>query len=337
MYNSLHSGDAGDCVASLPICKALGEVNFLVDDRPVTKSILAPHRFNSIKPLIESQPYITKFDRHRGEHIDYDFSTFRDGGLEYGKNLMELQASWVKVPVTDDPWMELEPDHAFDGAIIINRSPRHNNPWFPWEKLIDHFEKDIVFVGLREEHEALQRFTGRTLRYHPTSDLLQVGRMIAASKLFIGNQSCALNIAIALGKRFVCEFSIAAADVIYKRPESFYVPDGMIENLVVEGYEPFNSPVSLPDQEIDITVTPPGGKWIVRSSDGTEHTDINGRKLISKANEYEKARNLPLTTIRELTRQSLERWPRWNRSSYANYVTDRANAIRGFVARKNAG
>lgn len=330
------SGDHGDIIASLAVCKSAGHGEYYVFDRPITKSILAPHRFYAIKPLLESQSYISRFDQHRGEHIDHDFSTFREGGLDWGLSLAELQARWVKVPITEDPWMELDSNHEYDGAIIVNRSPRHNNPWFPWKDIINHFSKDIVFVGLREEHRALEELTGASIRYIPTSDLLQVGRMIAASKLFIGNQSCALNIAIALGKRFVCENSLMAADVIYRRPDSFYVPDGKIVNLEVEGYEPFNSGISLPDQEVDLNVTPPGGMWIVRSSDGTEHRDLNGRTLLKIANAYENARNLPVTTIKELTAQSLGRWPRWNRSSYSNHLHEKARSIREIVSRKNS-
>lgn len=329
-------GDIGDEIYAMPIARALGKASFLVFDSPQCKSITTPARFNSVKPLIESQPYVERFDLWKGEPVDYDAASFRSAGLPFGENLCKIQSDYIGVKVSEEPWLEVEPNKEYVDKIVVARSPRHQNPYFPWNKLVAHYHESMVFIGLRSEYVEFSVMTGYGIPYRPTQDLLEAAQIIEASKLFIGNQSSPLAIAIGLGKRAVIECSLSAVDTVFRRPDSRWVVDGKIDNLCVEGHEPFSCDVQLPAKEVDFLSSPPGGQWHVKSSDGTEHKDFMVKKLVHKANEYEKSCNLPLTTRQDITNYMLQIHPRWNRSNYSNAIHDTAKSIRELVERVNS-
>lgn len=305
-------------MAAMPIARALGSASFLVFDSPYCKPITPIGRFDVIKPLIESQPYVERFDRwDRREQITHDTASFRDGGLEWGVNLCDLQARWVKVPVDQSPWLTVDKNPAYEGAIVVNRSPRHQSEMFPWREFVDHCGKDIVFIGLASEHRDFCNETGHSVKYVPTKNLLEAAQIIQASRLYAGNQSSCLNIAIGLGKRYVCEPSLTAMDCLYNR-DGYYCFDGSFDNYEVEGYTPFSTPNRLGDRDIDFSISPPNQFWIATSPDGTEHKALNYRQVLESANRHERMHGLPLTTPKELTRQMLDRYPMFGASSHVN-------------------
>lgn len=329
-------GDAGDLVQILPIAKSLGSAAILVSDSPMCKPITRPDRFNALKPLMESQSYVDRFDIWRGEHITHDVAPWRTGGVPYGINLADLHANWVKVPINHNiPWMTVEPDPDFTGCIVVNRSTRHRSMLANWRPILEHYQPDIVFLGLREEYQQLVNETGVQMRYHPTSDLLQCARIIEASRAFLGNQSCLLNIAIATGKKYLCEASLSSADCIYKRPGSYYMLDGGVENFEVEGYEPLNLPSNIPRVQVDWNSSPPGNYWKMYSTDGVEFRDINPKKLVKLVNEHESSAGVNLSTMQDLADQTHVRHPRWGYGSHSNYLISQVKNARNLINKIN--
>jgi ADP-heptose:LPS heptosyltransferase len=66
-------------------------------------------------------------------------------------------------------------------------------------------EARAVFVGLADEHSAFCAATGWDIPHHATDNMLELASVIAGAKLFIGNQSQALALAIGLGTPYCCE------------------------------------------------------------------------------------------------------------------------------------
>jgi hypothetical protein len=181
-------------------------------------------------PLLREQPCITGTSHHHGEFITHDFSTHRSGGLRYGESIIKRQARWVRAKVDlSRTWLNVEdPDPRSLGKIIINRTNRWPGFLFPWRSLVGFFGEDLLFVGLKEEHEEFCKRYGK-VAYQPTQSLLEVAQLIAGAATFIGNQSCPLAIAEGLQKRTIVEVCCFAPDCLNIRPGNTHVIDGKLE------------------------------------------------------------------------------------------------------------
>src|SRR5262249_46242908 len=90
------------------------------------------------------------------------------------------------------PWLWVEPDERFRGRLVVNRTSRYRNPLFKDYNFLNQYRP--VFLGLPSEFE---EFVGGcpNAEFVECGDLLQVARVIAGAKAFIGNQSVAWAIA----------------------------------------------------------------------------------------------------------------------------------------------
>ena len=237
--NALHSGCIGDIIYSIPTIKSLGVTTLFVDDRPWTKPIIS--RIGAFSRLLDSQGILVK--KHEGENIDFDLSTYRNGGMRYGDNIATRVSRWmgVKVDLTK-PWIHIdEKNQEAKGKIIVSRGARWHGEFFPWKQLVEAFGEHMLFVGLSEEHQAFCNEFG-TIPHLLTNDLYDVATAIAGSDLFIGNQSSPNSIAVGLGSASIVETCLYAFDCIYERDNIKYVHDG---NLIAQ----FNKKVCIVEND----------------------------------------------------------------------------------------
>lgn len=255
------SGDLGDIIASLAAVKHLGGGVYHLIDRPWTKP-LTP-RAPLIQHLLLAQPYIERvvIGESASENT-YDFSTFRQGGLPWGKTLGALQAEWVGVPPGaidfKQPWVEAPvPDRGLANKVVLARSHRYQNSTFPWTKILEFLEGQCVFIGLPEEHNALSQYGPAPCHIH-TENLLEAANIIKGSALFIGNQSSPFNIAEALKHPRILECCDWVPDCCYGGGDVQYVSDGAL-TIELFGIGYLETPEYQPPRDIDTSVTPPGG------------------------------------------------------------------------------
>jgi hypothetical protein len=100
-------------------------------------------------------------------------------------------------------WLEVVPAERAV-PVIFARSSRYHNDRFPWKAIVDEYATNAAFVGLPEEHQAFCGDFGQ-VEYLECCDLLEVARLIAGCKLFVGNQSCPAAIAEGLKHNMVLE------------------------------------------------------------------------------------------------------------------------------------
>ncbi len=248
----LHYGDFGDIIHMLPICQAIGRVNLYFQDRnSICKRIL--ERLHILAPLLESQSYVNIAKPHDGEPIHWNAGEFRihhelTRSLAWA-HLMHYNGNQSLPPVAPHfqlPWLTgIEPDPRGNGRIIINRTTRYPNRMFRWREIVQHYGTRLLFVGSREEHNI---FCGRfgTVPYHPTEDLLEVARLIAASALFIGNQSACFAIAEGMKHRRLLEVCLEQPDVIVARDTALHMsPDGSLDIPAMLGRPALQCPAIL--------------------------------------------------------------------------------------------
>lgn len=224
------SGDLGDCIFQLALLHSLGGKHALYAvDRP---GITAPFtsRFDLLKPLIDAQPYIESSECTE-EEPDVDLVKFRRFHSAVttliAANCAEYHRKTGVYPDCDgsEPWLFVEPDKKFAGKIIIARSPRYNNPWFPWDEVVKHNEDRLLFVGIDKEYHSFCLSFGHVERL-VVKDFLHLAQAIAGSGFFIGNQSSPHAVAMGLGVNIIQEVCLEQPDCIYDRSNVMYVDDG---------------------------------------------------------------------------------------------------------------
>lgn len=260
--NYFHSGDLGDVIYALPAMRALGRGTVYLNTRPWT-AVMDEPRVRVLKPLLEAQDYIDRVihgDAPKDEPC-VDISTFRRGGLLYGKNLMAVQSDWVNAKASPAPWLEVSPSTRAVGRIVCHRSPRYRNPYFRWDEIGKRFGERLLFVGLRHEVEVLRRQTGVAAEWAVTRDYLELAELIAGADLFIGNQSSPMALAIGLGVPFIQETCLWTPDCLYPRARGVYCYDGGILSLGIPSFDP--------PPDVDRLALPRGG-WRVKTQAGGE-------------------------------------------------------------------
>jgi len=212
-------GDLGDAVASLCAIKAVAggphDVYF-VERRPTVAPFL--EREHIIRPLYEACPYIRAV--HIGEDpVDFDLTTFRkhfsnkrtlaDTQREHLRILgadvsaYDQKSAWV--PVTGKP----------HDRIVLHRSPRYHNPYFPWREVVRHFGDRCVFVGLAGEHEQFQNHVGTSVERMAFPNLLELAKFAAGAEWSIGNQSSPFNVFESIKTPRILEVCLWQPDCLY--------------------------------------------------------------------------------------------------------------------------
>lgn len=220
MNRYFSTGDLGDVIASLPAVRALGGGEYIIGFHEWTgqrESMRGP-RFEAIKPLLESQPYIhsVQWSDHP-RNITHDFSSFRSAYSLHG-NLAEQQARHVGAQIKLHPWLQVETK--VNNKIVMARSLRYRNGLFPWRKLVERY-KNKIFVGLPIEHREFENCFGE-IEFVPTSDLLELAKIIADCKCLISNQTAAWWIGAGLGVPVVQETYLKDMNSIIERPNLTY-------------------------------------------------------------------------------------------------------------------
>lgn len=198
-----HSGDLGDIIYALPAIRAAGGgILYLFDAPGKSAHGMSAEKVARIRPLLMRQPYIHDVV-FRPDAPDHDLNGFRDhhgvGNLA-DMHLSTLELSWRERATR---WLEVDYEIT-EYPIIFSRSPRYHNERFPWQRIRDTYARRAAFIGHPTEYGVFCQEFG-DVPYARADNLLEVARIIAGCRLFIGNQSCPEAIAQGLKKRVILE------------------------------------------------------------------------------------------------------------------------------------
>lgn len=230
----LHTHDIGDIIASLPIIRQLGGGHLVITKHLRMEEMngrdLKGEKFESLKSLIQEQPYIKSVTyEDNPDPVNVDFSEFRKI-YHPTKNLMSCMAEWVGVKDVDtSPWLFVDPSEGTKGKVICARSPRYNNPTFPWNRVAWEYTNRLRFIGLNDEHRMFQGMLSRVVERIHVNNFKEMAQAISGSDLFIGNQSSPCWVAMGLGHRMIQETSDLNPDSIIPRDNAQFVRNGQID------------------------------------------------------------------------------------------------------------
>lgn len=223
----LHSGDLGDIIAAMPIIRQLGGGDLILTGKPpipgkMPRESMKGERLESLIPLLKNESYIGRVEwQDNPKGISHDLTEFRLLSRNATENLAQWQARSIGIDDLDmSPWISVS--RSPNGRVVVSRSLRYQNPNFPWGEIYEKYSHRLLFVGLQEESRAFQRMLNRHVEWISTRDLLKVAEVIAASSLFIGNQSAPFWIAAGLGKNLIQETWSPEPNSIVERPNAHY-------------------------------------------------------------------------------------------------------------------
>jgi hypothetical protein len=167
---------------------------------------MSEYMFEMIKPLMESQPYVSGFYKWEGESVDWDFLQTRDSRIiplpnsdihfwpffVFPELSCDLSENWIinfkgidKMPISHSD------------KIVINRTERYTNPYINFF-FLKEYENNIVFVGTEKEHSIFCQKNKLNIYHWKSPDFLWLAVLIKKCKFFLGNQSMCWHIADAM-------------------------------------------------------------------------------------------------------------------------------------------
>lgn len=221
-----HSGNAGDLIYSLPSLRVLAGqsgavLNLALDvplrDRKLKHPLggvqLNRQMYDMLEPLLTRQEYIKELAVYEGGALDYDLDVFRDAPFRMDR-LGICRWYFYVYGITCDlskPWLQVEPDHTYKNRIVVARSKRYRNLTFSYKFLQQYGTP--VFVGIEEEYKDFCSQVPQA-EWVRVNDFYQLARIIAGSRLFIGNQSFPYSIAEGLKVPRILELDPGSPNVV---------------------------------------------------------------------------------------------------------------------------
>jgi hypothetical protein len=230
-----HSGDLGDIIYSLPVIRALGGGVLMLDPEggkteplcgsgPRNGHHLDAARIDLLKPLLSKQPYIHDVVYWRGEKVDHNLDEFRRH-LAGCENLVDahLFAFGLDSSERQRPWLDVPDAITIPGrSIVLHRSVRNLGNFSFWYANMPQLAPRAVFVGLPKEHDIFQYSFEIEVPYRPTTDFLELARVVAGASQFIGNASFPHALAQAMHHRKVIlevnRMGGVGCNVVFNRP-----------------------------------------------------------------------------------------------------------------------
>jgi hypothetical protein len=247
-------GDVGDAIYCLGIIQEIpgGPHAYLFQPSSVTKTGPDPTRLcNIVAPLALKQNYISEARCVRGdEKPDWCSGEFRGKGMWCPKiSLLGAKAyhlvstKGIGQSITGkNRWLfNIDADPRGVDRVVVNRTGRYRNSYFPWREIVNFYGDRLLFVGVPHEY---RDFCGEwgAIEYAKTANMLEVAQVITASHLFIGNQSSPNAVAEGLKHPTIQETSLGIPDCIFKRGNAQHVFDGSCTLPNFDGGEPLVLP-----------------------------------------------------------------------------------------------
>lgn len=234
----IHGGDVGDLMYGLPAMVALGPGALILHHHGVRESFTEAKAARII-PLLKMQPYFTDvWFQHDPPKVKWDFNKFRQHNWDRRdtrrpESLAESHCRVYHIPedAIHQQWLFVDKTTIIEGRpVVIHRSPRYHNASFPWPDIIRKYKRQAVFVGLVEEHIAFCKEFGVIPR-HATATYLDLARVIAGARLFIGNQSCPYAMAEGFKQNAILEACPGVLDCQFSRGNLANHPNGSYIHL----------------------------------------------------------------------------------------------------------
>jgi hypothetical protein len=226
----------GDIIFSLPTIRALGGGILYLDPEggkseplvigtdQIDKTKLNKGSIDSLKPLLEAQPYIERVDYYSGNKVDYNLDTFRKHVRFNNLADSHLEAFRLPHKERDKAWITINEEKIAGKSTIITRSTRYQGNHAFWAHLCQKENLDAcIFLGHEKEHDIFEWTFNVKIDYVKTPTLVDACKLIAGAEKVYCNQSALHAMAEAMKKPLVQEVFRPYPATLFKRSDATYV------------------------------------------------------------------------------------------------------------------
>ena len=180
---------------------------------------------SALLPLLNMKKWLKADLWAPGDKIDIDLDDVRKESFDISHNKGSIVNwfSWVfgTAPNYHEPWLEIDsPEWEYENYVIVSRTQRYRGE-LNYGFLSD--VRNVGFIGLQEEFDSFL-LQCPTAKWIPTTDFLEVGRIIMACSTFISNQTASWALSQAMGKRnCILEVCLDCPNVCSFLPENYGV------------------------------------------------------------------------------------------------------------------
>jgi hypothetical protein len=221
-----HSGNAGDIIYALPTVQALvksecAAVLIALGEELKNKTLTHPlggvmmneAMLAMLQPLLLAQPYVSSVEVYDGRSVDFDLDSFRRAPIPVDRMSIARWYFYLFAVTADlsKPWLTVDADCAYASRLVVARSMRYRNLALDYSLLARYGSP--VFVGVESEYADFKKYVPQA-EWVQVHDFLQMARVIAGARLFVGNQSFPFAIAEALKIPRILEVDPAMPNVI---------------------------------------------------------------------------------------------------------------------------
>lgn len=230
MSSYTHSGSTGDTFSSLAVVRCLGAGDFYLKLNNMDKvsqmigwpgagrhsGRMTQKDFDFLAPIMEIQSCVTKFAVWNGEAVDHELENrvYHLNTPAWPRNFANQDATAMGIDLEAnlrtlqiDPYIEVDRPVVVPGRpICISRNPYYLDgvpdvanveEWRTW--IDNRLLEQAFFVGLPSDHAWFEETMKVKVDYVPTSDGLELARLIAGAKMMIANQSMPGTLAVGIG------------------------------------------------------------------------------------------------------------------------------------------
>jgi hypothetical protein len=235
-----HSANIGDLIASLAGLKGYWEEtgqrfvymqelnvdavyhqNYYHPTQEGGKQVMCNRKmFDMIKPLIEAQPYIERFEEFEGQKVIVDLNAIR-GGIEVNIPFGAIQ-SWYMLAFPDlaydisKPWINVDckdfPSQ-MERKILVNFTNRYRNQFIHYYFLKD-YQEELIFIGTEKERDEFCEKWNLNISLLSVNNFLELAQIMEQSKFLLSNQSFCWNLNRALNMPSILEMYPSAPNCI---------------------------------------------------------------------------------------------------------------------------
>ena len=224
------SGDLGDIIYALPTIRALKGGQLRIgpardNSYYWVREPMTVERYRVLAPLLELQKsYLSKVvwsPDVDGWHCHVDLNDSRRLHREpyyvIERNLVDVVARFFGCgpDLWRRRWLVVDTPNSV-ARFVFTRSPRYQNPDFPWKQIVEKHGSQAVFMGVPSEHAAFVAQFG-PVSYYPTEDFLELARVLAGAEWLVANQSAPLAVGEGLKMKVLHERFAESANCDFNR------------------------------------------------------------------------------------------------------------------------
>lgn len=220
MLTFIHSGSAGDIIASLYYCKTVlhdyhkSSADFviiygiqgayakslMVGEHPWGSMRISRKGAEVLKRFLESVSFINSVSIvdvksfQKDPSVEYfNLDLFRERFPNFCAGSIPKMYESIGIPLIsniDDSvkLLDIIPDKKYSGKIALAHSKRYFTN-FDVASVLKNHKDELVFFGIPEEHEYMCKALNYKIEFQPTEDYYEALSYIAGTDLFISNQT----------------------------------------------------------------------------------------------------------------------------------------------------